>query len=154
VEGKRDGMAEVRILPVVHRDGTAVRGLSKQVQSIDVFQIAGGPHNGERGSRDELAEALRRSGVTPQDRTSEVILDDTGEVVPPPTLPLPLAYDTAMALERLAQERGVSATELLQGLAADLTGTLGHHGDDERRYARHWLGHVRWPKKPPSVATP
>jgi hypothetical protein len=153
VEGKREGMAEVKILPVVHRDGSAVRGLSKQVQSIDVFQLVGGPHSGERGSRDELAEALRRSGVTPQDGTSEVILADTGEVVPPPTLPLPLAYDTAMALERLAQERGVSATELLQGLAADLTGTLGHHGTEERRYARHWLGHVKWPKKPPSGLT-
>jgi hypothetical protein len=154
VEGKRDGMAEVRIVPVVNRDGTAVRGLSKQVQSIDVFQIVGGPHNGERGSQEELAQILARSGVTPQDGTYEVILDDTGEVVPPPTLPLPLAYDTAMVLGRLAQERGVSATELLQGFVADLTGTVGHHGIDERRYARHWLGNVRWPRKPPSVVTP
>ena len=152
VEGKRKGMAEVRILPVVQRDGSAVRGLSAQVQSIDVYQIVGGPRNAERGSREELAQALQRGGISHQEGSQEVILAETGEVVPPQTLPLPLAFDTLKALERLAQDRGVSATELLQGLVADLTGTLGHHGEEERRYARHWIGHVRWPKKPANIA--
>jgi hypothetical protein len=146
-------MADAKILPVVQRDGTAVRGLSAQVQSIDVFQLVGGPRNGERGSREELLQVLTRIGVTHQDGTREVILAETGELVPPQTLPLPLAFDTLKALERLAQERGVTATEMLQGLVADLTSTLGHHGDEERRYAKHWLGHVRWPRKPASAAT-
>jgi hypothetical protein len=146
-----EGMAEATILPVVHRDGTTVRGLSAQVQAIDVFQIVGGPRNGERASREELLQVLQRSGVAHQDGTREVVLAETGEVVPPQTLPLPLAYDTLKSLEQLAQERGVTATEMLQGLVADLTGTLGHHGDDERRYAKHWLSHVRWPKRPASM---
>lgn len=140
--------ADVKILPVVYRDGSPVRGLSAQVQAIDVFQIVGGARHGERASRDELVQRLAHSGVRPDEGTHEVILAETGEVVPPPMLPVPLAYDTMKALERLAEERGVSATELLQGLVADLTGTLGHHGDEERRYARHWLGHVPWPKRP------
>jgi hypothetical protein len=144
-------MAEAKILPVVQRDGTPVRGLSAQVQSIDVFQIVGGPRDGDRASRDELVQILQRNGVTHKDGTEEVVLAETGEVVPPQTLPLPLAYDSLKALERMAQERGVTAVELLQGLVADLTGTLGHHGEEERRYARHWLGHVRWPVKPPSL---
>jgi hypothetical protein len=146
-------MAEARILPVVHRDGTAVRGLSSQVQAIDVYQIAGGPRNGEQGSWDELEQVLQRSGVPRQEGTREVVLAETREVLPPQTLGVPLAYDTLKALESLAQERGVGAVDLLQSLAADLTGTLGHHGEDERRYARHWLGHIRWPKRPASVGT-
>jgi hypothetical protein len=145
-------MAEVKILPVVQREGTAVRGLSAQVQPIDVYQIVGGSRHGERGSWDELVRRLEREGVTRQDGTQEVILAETGEVVASQTLALPLAFDAFRALERLARERGVSAVELLQGFVADLTGTLGNHGNDELRYAKQWLGHVRWPSKPPSVA--
>jgi hypothetical protein len=51
-----------------------------------------------------------------------------------------------------ARERGITAAELLQGFVADLTGTLGNHGSDERRYARQWLGRVVWPRKAPTVA--
>ncbi len=145
-------MAEVKILPVVQRDGTGVRGLSAQVQPIDVYQIVGGAHHGERGSWDELAQRLEREGVARRDETHEVILAETGEVLAPQTLALPLAFDAFRALERLARERGISAEGLLQGFVADLTGTLGNHGADERRYARQWLQHVAWPRKPPSVA--
>jgi hypothetical protein len=145
-------MAEVRILPVVQRDGTTVRGLSSAVQPIDVYQVVGGSRHDERGSWDELVQRLERDGVTRRDGTHEVILAETGEVVAPQTLGLPLAFDAFRALERLARERGVGAVEMLQGFVADLTGTLGNHGNDELRYAKQWLGHVRWPSKPPSAA--
>jgi hypothetical protein len=145
--------AEVKILPVVQRDGTAVWGLSSQVRSIEVCQIVGGAHNGERGSWSELAKVLERDGVMRQEGTHEVVLAETGEVLAPQTLALPLAFDALRALERLARERGISAEGLLQGFVADLTATLAHHGADEVRYARQWLGHVGWPRRPPSVAS-
>jgi hypothetical protein len=145
-------MAEAKILPVVERDGTAVHGLSSQVRSIEVCQIIGGPHHGARGSWDELAQILQRAGVARQDGTNEVVLNDTGEVLNPQVVGLPLAFDAFKALERLAGERGVSAEELLQGFVADLTGRLGNHGADERRYAKQWLSHVSWPRRPPNIA--
>jgi hypothetical protein len=145
-------MAEAKILPVVQRDGTAVLGLSPQVKTIEVCQIVGGAHNGNRGSWDDLAQVLEREGVTLRDGTNEVVLVDTGEVLAPQTLTLPLAFDAVRTLERLARERGVAVEELLQGFVADLTATLGNHGPDERRYAKQWLQHVSWPRKPPSAA--
>ena len=145
-------MEEVKILPVVQGDGTAVRGLSAQVRPIEVYQIVGGAHHGAQGSWDELAQALSRDGVARRDGTHEVVLAETGQVLGPQTLALPLAFDAAKALERLAGERGITAAELLQGFVADLTGTLDNHGSDERRYARQWLQRVVWPRKAPTVA--
>jgi hypothetical protein len=146
-------MAEVKILPVVQRDGTAVRGLSAQVRAIEVYQVVGGAHHGDRGSWEELTQLLAREGVAPQQETHEVILAETGEILGPQMLALPLAFDAWKALERLARERGVSAEQLLQGFVADLSATLGNHGADERRYARQWLQRVVWPKRPASVAS-
>ncbi len=146
-------MAEVKILPVVQRDGSAVRGLSAQVRVIDVYQIVGGARHGDRGSWEELTQILARDGVALQDGTHEVVLAETGEVLGPQMLALPLAFDAAKALERLARERGVSTEQLLQGFVADLSGTLGNHGVDECRYARQWLQRVVWPRRPASVAS-
>jgi hypothetical protein len=131
-------MSEVRVLPLVRRDGSYVAG----AQGIEQFQVVGGPYNGRRGGWHELSQ-LTGAVIVADD--CEAISAETGAILEEARLQITIGAEEQIRLAELAAQRGVTAEELIESFVADLTKSLRNNGSDERMHAEQWLNRVCWP---------
>lgn len=128
---------EVFVLPLVRQDGSYVIG----PQGEEVFQVIGGPHDGKRGSWQELAQLTGELVLAEEGRA---VSAETGAILEEVELRITVGAEEHIRLATLAARRGVTAEELIEAFVADLTGSLRGNGYEARGQAEQWLNQVEW----------